>query len=391
VTLADLTERSAVVHALAEYTGLGRAGFLDRYGFGRASRYFVFNSGRLYDAEAIAGAAIGYQSGVAGTLGPDLFSAGGAGANDALRRLGLEVVDARPDTIAGELRWRQCLKSHLDEFATDGSVSPTLLRDLGVYGGGAQGVWVDSRRTAQLAVGGLAVGVLHTGIHYADDLDEHGIFYHYPNTRRPAGRDRAEVEAMKACGAHSLPIFVISKPTPNSKVRGVQLGWVAGWDDAAERVLMTFDASAPRHLITDDHSDARPFELFKSRSRRATRPARARPGQQAFKLAVFKRYGARCPLSGVAVFEMLDAAHIIPDAAFGTDDPRNGLPLNAALHRAFDANLFGINPDTLKVETADKPGLTDLGISNPSLEHLDRPPAAEALRWRYDQWRATLT
>jgi putative restriction endonuclease len=48
---------------------------------------------------------------------------------------------------------------------------------------------------------------------------------------------------------------------------------------------------------------------------------------------------------------MLDAAHIVPVRSGGTEDPANGLLLSASIHRALDAGLWAINPDTLKIET----------------------------------------
>ena len=42
-----------------------------------------------------------------------------------------------------------------------------MLREMGVYGG-AQGIWVDKRRTGALTAdgNGVTVGVRHTGQHY---------------------------------------------------------------------------------------------------------------------------------------------------------------------------------------------------------------------------------
>jgi len=61
VPLGDLTSAAAVESALDEFDELGREAFLERYGFGRARRYFVRRDGKYYDSKAIAGAAHGYQ------------------------------------------------------------------------------------------------------------------------------------------------------------------------------------------------------------------------------------------------------------------------------------------------------------------------------------------
>ena len=61
MALGDLTDRNAVLAALAEFKRLGRDDFLQKYGFGKSMRYFVLFRGQCYDSKAIAGAAHGYQ------------------------------------------------------------------------------------------------------------------------------------------------------------------------------------------------------------------------------------------------------------------------------------------------------------------------------------------
>lgn len=76
---------------------------------------------------------------------------------------------------------------------------------------------------------------------------------------------------------------------------------------------------------------------------------------------------------------MIEAAHLRGDADGGSPDARNGLPVNAALHRAFDAHLFAIHPDTLAVEvrlqgpSLDEPGIIHLRLNFP------RPPGRTCL------------
>src|SRR5690349_21053433 len=73
------------------------------------------------------------------------------------------------------------------------NVAPGLLRELGIYGG-AQGVWVNKLVTENFSPDGvgIAVGLLHNGSSYADDLSDDGVIYHFPNTGRSAGRDASE-------------------------------------------------------------------------------------------------------------------------------------------------------------------------------------------------------
>jgi putative restriction endonuclease len=273
-------------------------------------------------------------------------------------------------------------------LATGGptGVPPQRLRALGMYGG-AQGVWVDKARTAPLTMDsdGVTIGVLHTGTAYADDLSVDGVLYHYPRTQRPPGRDRAEIQATKATGELGLPVFVITYPSPQATTRNVHLGWVEGWDDAAQLFLITFGEAPPPRLLPEA-VETRPFTLVDTREP-GTREVVARRGQQRFKFLVFQRYGLCCAVCDFNLTEALDAAHLRPKHARGSDDPRNGLVLCAVHHRAFDAGLFAIEPHTWRLHW--RPGGPDahaLRLAHVNLTHLLRRPHQEALVWHWQHW-----
>lgn len=385
MTTTGLTDASIVRRVIQEYDAKGRDAFLIEHGFERANQYYLQVAGRLYDAKAIANVAHRYEH-----QAPDarVISGGRDHSNRLLERLGFTVIDGRPTTVQGEHDWRLAVWSHLQLAEDLSQVPPGVLRAFGVYGGG-QGIWMDKARTEAVQEGGITMGVLHTGAHYPDDISDKEVIYHYPTTGRGPGRDESEIAATKTAAALNLPIFVIAKPTPRSSIRTVRLAWVEGWEDRSRIFLISFGDSGPDCLLTEDNSDEQPFSLTGNRSRSSRRSVRERPGQRRFKLRVFQRYGPRCPLSGIAVPEMIEAAHLRPDAEDGTDDPRNGLPLNAALHRAYDAHLFAIEPETLNVVTRPQgPTLEELGIVTPHLRELRRRPHVEALRWRYREWQS---
>jgi hypothetical protein len=385
MTTTGLTDASIVRRVVQEYDSEGRDAFLDGHKFERANQYYLQVGGRLYDAKAVANVAYRYEH-----QDPDarVISGGRDHSNRLLERLGFTLVDGRPTTVEGERAWRLAVWSHLQLTEDLSQVPPGVLRAFGVYGGG-QGIWMDKARTEAVHEGGITMGVLHTGAHYPDEISDNDVIYHYPTTGRGPGRDESEVAATKAAAALKLPIFVIAKPTPRSSVRIVRLAWVEGWEERSRIFLISFGDNRPERLLTEDHSDDQPFSLTGSRSRSSQRNVRERPGQRRFKLRVFQRYGPRCPLSGIAVPEMIEAAHLRPDAEDGTDDPRNGLPLNAALHRAYDAHLFAIEPETLNVVTRPQgPTLEELGIVTTHLRELPRRPHADALRWRYREWQS---
>ncbi|ANZ18643.1 HNH endonuclease signature motif containing protein [Streptomyces noursei] len=380
--IKDLTSAIAVERALAEYDSLGGKTFRDRYGFGPSTQYYLSHAGRLYDAKAVAGAAYGYEHPGHGPLSNGQFDGGEAGANPVLRAMGFAVLNSHSETVGAERQWRLAVwENLLARRDSSGLVTADAVRTVGAYGN-FRGIWTDKTRTRRIHPDGVTIGLKHTGQHYPDDLDEHGVLYHYPVTRQP-GRDLGEVNATKAAATLRLPVFVI---TEHGDRRGVKLAWVEGWEDESSLFLVKFGEAAPVQLLDHDRSEEQPFELEGNRRRRRKGNVVARPDQARFKLEVFQRYGPRCALSGIAVPQMVEAAHLRGDADGGTSDARNGLPMNAALHRAFDAHLFAINPDTLTAEA--RPGgpkLKDMGIVHPKLT-LERLPHPDALRWRYNEW-----
>ena len=83
---------------------------------------------------------------------------------------------------------------------------------------------------------------------------------------------------------------------------------------------------------------------------------------------------------------MLDAAHIIPVASGGTEDPNNGLLLAASVHRALDAGLWAIHPKTLKIETRPHgPDVLRMKLSRIDLTSSSNLLNKEALEYRYEK------
>jgi putative restriction endonuclease len=288
------------------------------------------------------------------------------------------------EPLEEELRYRLDLWAQLFSEGGPTGVSPGTLRGLRIYGG-QQGIWVDHARTGELTEdgNGITVGLLHTGRSYPDELSEDGLIYHYPSTDRPGPRDLNEVNATKRAKELGLPVFVITHAGPGSSKRDVHLAWVEDWDDEYGAFLVAFGDEAPTAIAAIDDQ---PFEL-ESTSSRAAREVTAAPGQQRFKFTVFQRYGARCAVCAMDVPEVLDAAHIRPRGECGSDDPRNGLVLCALHHRALDAGLFAIHPDTSAIHCRPAgPGASALGITRGTLQHLRVTPHRDALEWLWHRW-----
>jgi putative restriction endonuclease len=162
------------------------------------------------------------------------------------------------DLVTQELEHRLKLWQKLIETGETQEVRPRRLRELGIYGG-AQGIWIDKNRTQRVTQNqlGVTVGLLHTGISYADDLTDDGVIYHYPATDRGLGKDLAEVDSTKMATTLGLPIFVIT-PGRTSALRTVHLAWVEDWDDRAKRFLISFGNNPPQTNVLGLDQD----ELF---------------------------------------------------------------------------------------------------------------------------------
>ena len=79
----------------------------------------------------------------------------------------------------------------------------------------------------------------------------------------------------------------------------------------------------------------------------------ARRGQQRFRFQVMAQYGSKCAVCDIRYPALLKAAHICGVAQQGSDDWRNGIPLCATHHDAFDDHLFCYpsNVENARVQT----------------------------------------
>jgi len=291
-------------------------------------------------------------------------------------------IGDRNSLIAAERELRERWWQEILNEGGPSGLRPEHLRRIGIYRG-QQGIWADKQRTSHLSSDGqgAAVALLHTGIHYADDFAEDGVIYHYPTTSRPQSRDLNEIAATKNSGQLQLPVFVLTTSSEAINLRDVHLGWVEGWDDSSKQFLVTFGATAPRTLLTSPNDDS-PFSLTEIRPK-STAEVRTRPGQSRFRFLVFQRYGQECAVCGISVPELLEAVHIRPVSQRGSDDPRNGLVLCANHHKAFDAHLFLIHPDTLQLITSHNlDSLESLHVTRKHIAHLTYLPHKSALEWR---------
>lgn len=112
-----------------------------------------------------------------------------------------------------------------------------------------------------------------------------------------------------------------STPVPNSNARTDEAQFIPPNDDHRERVL---------------------------------RLAYHRPGQPLFREMLINAYGAHCCVTGTAVPEALEAAHICAYRGDRSNHVANGLLLRADLHSLFDRFMFSVEPTSLEVRLSRK-------------------------------------
>jgi predicted restriction endonuclease len=86
---------------------------------------------------------------------------------------------------------------------------------------------------------------------------------------------------------------------------------------------------------------------------RAIRAILIRRGQPAFRRALLEAYGGRCVITGCAIEDVLEAAHIAPYRGSLTNHVSNGLLLRADLHTLFDCGLLSVEPTSRTVVIGD--------------------------------------
>lgn len=115
-------DRAAVLQAIDEFDEAGRDGFLKKYGYGEAKRYFLRQDGNLYDSKAIFGVARGYARPDLGAMKYDEHSGGLGYVVPHLKGLGFEILDlealAAEPKIEGRSFWwvnnKQTYKHEVD-------------------------------------------------------------------------------------------------------------------------------------------------------------------------------------------------------------------------------------------------------------------------------------
>lgn len=143
-----------------------------------------------------------------------------------------------------------------------------------------------------------------------------------------------------------------------------------------------------------------PLHLNEMERRYAQRLVKARLHQPMFRARVLRAYATACAICELKHAELLDAAHIVPDASsHGVAEVTNGLALCKIHHASYDRNLLGITPqyevriDQALLEEIDGPMLRH-GLQDMHGRPLTLPqkkadwPSRDRLAEKYGQFAA---
>lgn len=174
---------------------------------------------------------------------------------------------------------------------------------------------------------------------YADVEDEDGTFVYSLQGDDPNNHFN---RSLKECHENNLPLIYF-----HGVAAGVYKAIFPCFIESIDSKNMNCRVSVASDLISADKNyAARDSLAWKIERRYALRETNVRLHQASFRHRVLDAYGNRCAMTGLPVAQLLEAAHIVPDThELGEAGVNNGICLSRIHHRAFDANLIGIDTD----------------------------------------------
>lgn len=200
-----------------------------------------------------------------------------------------------------------------------------------------------------------------------DDKEADDGFFHY--SLKASGNLKSNLY-LEQCRQHQLPVIYFIGVTPGF-YKAVFPCFIDDIDAANGFALV----SPGVHIESYAQMTGETFELKPPSSlerKYAVREAKSRLHQAAFRDMVLTAYHHKCAISGLPIPELLEAAHIIPDAhELGLAEVQNGICLSRLHHKAFDAMLIGIRPDYTLVVSDRLKAINDGPILEEGLKAMD--------------------
>ena len=178
---------------------------------------------------------------------------------------------------------------------------------------------------------------------YNDSFSEDGLLeYNY----QASDKDNAVNRGMRSAMEAGVPLVYFHGVVPN-RYTAVWPVYIHADNYAASHVLVGAD---DKHNVLFGRAEAVSEEISELRRRYITTAVKTRSHQKTFRERVLAAYYSQCGLCRLKHVQLLEAAHITPDAdSRGEPLVSNGMSLCKIHHAAFDHNILGIRPD-LQVE-----------------------------------------
>lgn len=171
--------------------------------------------------------------------------------------------------------------------------------------------------------------------------DEHRFFYSYRGTD-PEHRDNI---GLRNAMRDNIPL-VYFFPIVKGRYQAIKPVFITAADPARLTFTVMADVSGTfQEQLATAQLVADPVRT-ELRRQYATATVQVRLHQASFRERVLDAYRTHCAMCRLKHRELLDAAHIIPDAdPQGDPHVSNGLSLCKIHHTAFDCGILGIRPD----------------------------------------------
>jgi putative restriction endonuclease len=243
--------------------------------------------------------------------------------DSAFRVAAMDHVRRHADELGGTVT-----RSVLEEFVFDGMRIPLIARQQGI-------------RNPQMLPATLSIGT-YLGSPYADELGEDG-FLRYD--MRAGDPHRGDNRKLRIACERGVPLIYFEQQRDRTFLPYLPV-YLAREEPALRRFVLAIEQ--------DQYLLARRFEMGESEIERrfAEQMTKRRLHQPRFRANVMIAYTRRCALCSLAHPDLLDAAHITPDAdESATAATSNGIAMCKIHHAAYDRSILGITPDyVIKVD-----------------------------------------
>lgn len=342
MSLKDLTDPAAVHSALRTYDKMGRDEFLAEYGFGAAKAYWLVHDGSYYDSKAIAGVAHLHQTGT--LLRSSEFTGGVNGAVRTLESLGFDVVTHEEKQAMAhgpgsfEIMWNPTkwiwdkpdFQAKREAIAAIGGAPDqwsTGSRWSGIEPGDRIYLFHVGSQNRGLIGSGHATSEIKPGPHWDEQRMDEAPYVEVMWDALLDPQDLLHWDEIQA----NDPAFPHQFMSGGAQIDGQRT-------DALERLWQEHVDAVT--LVDADPPVAQGITVSYSKG-----VAKRRNHQRRFRALLFRHYAAECSVCGFDQVEILEAAHLVPDADGGLPTIENGRLMCPNHHRAFDAKLFSLNED----------------------------------------------